>query len=115
MDILIIINDAPYATERPYNALRLATALAEDAETTVRIFLLGDGVSCGAPGPVPEGGHDIGWMLQRFLGNGGMVAACGTCMDQRGIATEQLLPGIRRSTMPELTAWVRSCDRSLVF
>lgn len=115
MDILIVINDAPHATERPYNALRLATSLAEDPEITVRVFLLGDGTHCAVPGPAPEGGHDIEWMLRRFLAGGRTVAACGTCLDQRGIVAEALIPGIRRSTLPELNAWIKSCGRSLVF
>ena len=50
MDFLLIVNDAPYATERPYNALRLATSLAEDPEAAVRLFFIGDGVSCAAAG-----------------------------------------------------------------
>ena len=115
MEILIVINDAPHATERPYNALRLATALAEDPETSVRLFLIGDGTYCAVPGPAPEGGHDIEWMLRRFLGGNGTVAACGTCLDQRGISAEALIAGVRRSTLQELNAWVKSCDRSLVF
>ena len=51
MNILIIINDAPYGTEKAYNALRLAMMLKkQNPELKVRIFLLADAVGCGLPG-----------------------------------------------------------------
>lgn len=47
---LLIINDPPYGTERAYNALRLARALVGKDGETVRIFLIGDAVSCARSG-----------------------------------------------------------------
>ncbi|MBS3771560.1 MAG: DsrE family protein, partial [Bacteroidales bacterium] len=45
MKILIVINDAPYGTEKAYNALRLANQLGkEHKDTEVRIFLMADAV-----------------------------------------------------------------------
>jgi uncharacterized protein involved in oxidation of intracellular sulfur len=35
MNYLIIINDPPYGTERSYNGLRLATALAKDEGASI--------------------------------------------------------------------------------
>lgn len=43
---LFILNDAPYGTERSYNALRLATSLAKTDGQTVRVFLMGDAAAC---------------------------------------------------------------------
>ena len=43
---LLIVNDAPYGNERPYNALRLALNLVKRPEIGVRVFLMGDGVTC---------------------------------------------------------------------
>jgi uncharacterized protein involved in oxidation of intracellular sulfur len=43
---LFIINDSPYGSERPYNALRLAMNLAKLPEACVQVFLMGDGVNC---------------------------------------------------------------------
>ncbi len=40
MEFLLIVNDAPYASERPYNALRLATSLAEDATLAAKQVLV---------------------------------------------------------------------------
>jgi len=53
MKILLILNDPPYGTERSYNGLRLAKALArKDAEVT--LFLMVDAVRCAkrAPGSI---------------------------------------------------------------
>ena len=56
MQTLFILNDAPYGTERSYNALRLAKALAKRDGESVRIFLMGDAVACAKAGQkVPEG------------------------------------------------------------
>ncbi len=49
MNTLIVLNEAPYGSERSYNGLRLATSLAGAGET-VRIFLFGDAVGCGKGG-----------------------------------------------------------------
>jgi len=40
---LFILNDPPYGTERSYNGLRLAYALAKREGEEVRVFLIGDG------------------------------------------------------------------------
>ena len=45
MKVLIIINDAPYGSERAYNALRLAGSLAKREGVEVCVFLVGDGAS----------------------------------------------------------------------
>jgi len=50
MTCLIIINDAPYGTEKSYNALRLAMTLQkEHPDTKVLIFLLANSVACAIP------------------------------------------------------------------
>jgi uncharacterized protein involved in oxidation of intracellular sulfur len=46
MNFLIVINDSAYGSERAFNALRLAGSLAKRDGADVRVFLLGDGVSC---------------------------------------------------------------------
>jgi uncharacterized protein involved in oxidation of intracellular sulfur len=63
-NILIILNDPPYGSERSYNGLRLAKALSnEDAHVTV--FLLADAVACAKQGQkVPRGFYSIELMLK---------------------------------------------------
>jgi uncharacterized protein involved in oxidation of intracellular sulfur len=114
MNALIIINDPPYGNERSYNGLRLAKALAA-ADATVTVFLIADAVSCAKRGQkVPQGFYNLELMLKSVL-RSGEVLACGTCMDARGLADEELIEGARRSTMPELAEHIISADKTLVF
>jgi uncharacterized protein involved in oxidation of intracellular sulfur len=47
---LFILNDAPYGTERSYNGLRLAGALAKREGAEVKVFLIGDAAACAKAG-----------------------------------------------------------------
>lgn len=112
---LFIVNDAPYGTERAYNALRLAGALTGKDDQQVRVFLMADAVACARAGQkVPEGYYNIQLMLARLLRKG-EVALCGTCMDARGLADADLIEGARRSTLAELAQWTIEADKVLVF
>lgn len=113
MNTLFILNDAPYGTERSYNALRLARALAKKEGEKVRVFLMGDAVACAKSGQkVPEGYYNAGDMVRMV---GGEVGLCGTCLDARGISADEVVEGARRSTMAELVGWTADADKVLVF
>jgi len=61
---LLILNDAPYGSERPYNALRLALTLLKQSAARVRIFLMADAVTCAIAGQeTPNGYYNIERML----------------------------------------------------
>ena len=67
MIITIIIQDPPYGSEKPWNALRLAQALSTE-ETQINIFLLGDGVGMAKTGQeVPSGYYNLSKMMNRLL------------------------------------------------
>jgi uncharacterized protein involved in oxidation of intracellular sulfur len=113
--ILFIINEGPYGSERAYNALRLAGALAGKEGQGVRVFLMADAVACAKSGQkVPEGYYNVQLMLGKVLRHG-ELALCGTCMDARGLAESEVLEGARRSTLAELAAWTADSDKVLVF
>lgn len=113
MKTLFILNDAPYGTERSYNALRLARALAKMDGEAVRVFLMGDSVASAKTGQkVPDGYYNAGDMVRMV---GGEVGLCGTCMDARGLGEEQIVEGARRSTLKELAEWTAAADKVLVF
>ena len=113
---LIVLNDAPYGSERVYNGLRLAGSLARRENLSFKVFLLGDAASAAkANQRVPAGYYNVQNMLTAVTKRGGEVAVCGTCMDARGIAPEELVEGAHRGTMDELTDWVTTSDRTLVF
>ena len=64
MKYLMILNDAPYGTERSYNGLRLARSLLKTGEAEVKMFLIGDAAACAKSGQkVPQGYYNIGDML----------------------------------------------------
>lgn len=116
MKALFVLNDAPYGSERIYNALRLAGALSKAEGSEVKVFLIGDAASCCKAGQkVPEGFYNIQAMLAKVVRNGAEVGVCGTCMDARGIAPEELASGMRRSTLDELAQWTQWADKVLVF
>jgi len=117
MKILFIINDAPYGTEKAYNALRMAMTLQkENSESEVNIFLMADAVSCALPNQnTPNGYYNIERMMKAVLNKGGKVKTCGTCAEARGIKNLQLIEGVEISNMPELTKWTVEADKVLSF
>lgn len=117
MNILIIINDPPYGTEKAYNALRLANQLLKKSpENEVNIFLLADAVICGmADQKTPDGYYNIGRMMRMFISKKGKVKACGTCMEARGITEPILLKGVERSTMEELAQLTMEAEKLITF
>ena len=114
MTTLIILNDPPYGTERSFNGLRLAKALSAKADDVV-VFLMADAVSCAKHGQkVPQGFYNLELMLNAVIRKG-RVLLCGTCMDARGLADDEVVNGANRSTMPELAELTLSADKVLVF
>ncbi len=116
MKTLIILNDPPYGTERSYNGLRLAHALAKHEGESVRVFLIGDGVGCAKQGQkTPNGYYNLERLLQGISGHGAEIGVCGSCIDARGIAETELTAGAARSNMEQLATWTTDADRVLVF
>ncbi len=117
MNILFIINRAPYGSEDPYNALRMAMSLQkEHPDVNVHIFLMADGVTCALSGQTtPQGYYNIERMLKAVIRRGGDVKACGSCVAARGIKDLALLEGVEVSTMSQLTQWTLEADKVLTF
>lgn len=117
MKILIVINDAPYGTEKAYNALRMAMTLQreyDDAE--VKIFLLADAVFCALPNQKTANGYyNIEKMVKSVIKKGGEFKACGGCSEARGISGLNLIEGVSLSNMKEFAAWTVECDKVMTF
>jgi len=112
---LLILNDAPYGNERPYNALRLALNLAKRPGASVRVFLMADAVSCAVAGQKTANGY---YNIERMLGSiarRGEIATCGTCQEARGIDPERFVEGVRTGSMDLLGDWTTEADQILVF
>lgn len=117
MNILIILNDAPYGNERSYNALRLAKSLTKHEPDELTLFLMADAVSCAKQGQNPPAGYyNIELMLKAVLRHqNSRVLLCGTCMDARGLKETDVVEGARRGDMEMLSAATFDADKVLVF
>jgi uncharacterized protein involved in oxidation of intracellular sulfur len=68
---LFILNDGPYGSERPYNALRHAMELSKDPDAAVRVFLVGDAVQCAVTGQeTHEGFYNVERMMSSLVRRG---------------------------------------------
>jgi uncharacterized protein involved in oxidation of intracellular sulfur len=117
MKHLILLNDPPYGTERSFNGLRMAHALAKnDPEGEITVFLMADAVLCAKSGQkTPEGYYNLERMIRRVLSARGRVLMCGSCMDARGLTVTDMMEGPTRSTMDELAQATLVADKVLVF
>lgn len=116
MTTLFILNDPAYGTERSYNGLRLAFALTRRDGERVRVFLIGDGVTCAKRGQkTPNGYYNLESMLKGITNRGAEVAVCGSCIDARGMTETDLAEGATRGSMEQLASWTSEAGRVLVF
>ena len=78
VNALLILNDPPYGTERSYNGLRLALALAKVEGTSVRVFLMGDAIGCAKRDQkTPDGYYNLERMLKGLTAKAVTIGACG--------------------------------------
>jgi len=115
--ILFILNEAPYGSEKTYNALRLAMALQKDQPgTEIRLFLMADAATAALPAQgTPQGYYNIERMLRSVLAKGAQLKLCGTCCEARGVKAVPLLEGAEVSTMSQLAQWTVESDKVLAF
>ena len=116
MQILVIVQDPPYGSERPYQALRMADALLKlDDELDLTVYLTADGVQCAKQGQkTPDGFYNIERMLKPVLRKG-MVVACRRCSEARGLTSEDLMPGVRIVRLAEAAMLVLEADKVLTY
>jgi uncharacterized protein involved in oxidation of intracellular sulfur len=114
--ILLVINGPAYGADETFNAVRLAAALSRRDDAEVKVFLMGDAVTCAVAGQkTPDGYYSLDRMLKGFVRHGGQIACCGTCLDARGLTENHLIDNAPRSTMEELAAWTVEADDVLTF
>lgn len=113
--ITIIINDAPYGIEKPWNAIRLAKALVS-IKQSVKIFLMGDAVVLAKKGQqTPTGYYNLAQMLGELIVLGAEVRVCGTCINSRGLKEEELVDGVMVGKMLDLARWVSESVKVITF
>lgn len=117
MKILIIINNAPYGTEKAYNAFRLAMQIQKDyEESQIDIFLMGDAVFCAIPNQnTPGGYYNIERMLKSVVLKNGQIKICTSCVEARGLKEMKFVEGAILSSMKELTKLTIESNKVLTF
>jgi uncharacterized protein involved in oxidation of intracellular sulfur len=116
VNVLVVCQGPAYGDERSYNGLRLAGSMAKREDTDVKVFLIGDAVTCAVAGQkLPDGYYHLDRMVTAAHRHGADVGCCGTCLDARGITAEQLVPATHRATLEDLTDWVLWADKTVTF
>ena len=116
MKILFLINDAPYGTEKFYNACRLAMQVQKDQGTDVFVFLMADAVTGALINQKPpQGYYNIERMVKSIISKGGKVKLCSGCIDTRGLAELKYIDGCLRSNMAELAQWSVEANKVFTF
>ncbi len=115
--ILITLGNPPYdGTDAAWNALRLVGQLHKDG-AMMRLFLMNDAVDLARESIKPPDGYfDLVQIVKELIAAGVAVRVCGTCQGRCGIAKgESYYPGANKSSMVELSEWVRTSDQVLTF
>ncbi len=115
MKILFLLNDAPYGSDKNYNALRTAMQLQkQDKSILLWIYLMSDSVNGALIGQKEKTGHyNIGEMLSNIMKQGGEVKLCTSCAESRGVTT--VILGAVLGTLPDLTKWIVESDKTMTF
>lgn len=115
--LMIIANEAPYGSEKTWNALRLAGAsTTSEIGMKVNVFLMRDSVAAAKKGQVtPEGYYNTEKMITDLVAKGVEIQCCGTCLKSRGITDTEIIPGAKRGTMMILAKWIKESDRVVSF
>jgi uncharacterized protein involved in oxidation of intracellular sulfur len=116
MNVLVICQGPAYGDEHSYNGLRVAGSLAKRDDIDVRVFLIGDGVTCAVAGQhVPNGYYHLDRMITAAGHHGTEIGCCSTCMDARAISDDQLTDPAHRASLEDLTDWVLWADKTVTF
>lgn len=81
MKYLVILNDAPYGSERTYQGLRLAGSLAKHEGVDLKVFLIGDAVTGAHHGQkLPSGHYNVQTMLSTLVHRDRPIGVCGAAL-----------------------------------
>jgi len=113
--LTIVIQDAPYGSEKAYNALRYASALLT-SKVAVNLFLLADAVGVAKRDQkTPTGYYNTAHMLSQLIAKGVKVRACATCSAARGLGQEEFVEGVEIGHMTDLAHWTKESDSVVTF
>ena len=114
--ITIIINNGS-GSMRSWNAIRLASGML-DANMEVKIILFDDAVFCAKKGQTPPEdleGQKLANKLTELTKLGVAIWTCGTCMQAKGMTTDELVEGVAETCMMDVCNSIKESDNVLVF
>jgi uncharacterized protein involved in oxidation of intracellular sulfur len=111
MKILFLLHDAPYGSDKNYNALR--TAIQLQKSISIFVYLMSDAVMCAANGQTAKQGYNISSMLDEIINAGGVIKICTSCAETRGLG--EPLTGAVLGNLTDLTNAIIEYDRVLTF
>ena len=116
MEILIILNDAPYGSERTFQGLRMADAMLKiEDEADVTVYMSNDAVLSAKKGQkTPDGYYNVERMLKPIIRRGTAVV-CRTCAEARGLGQEDLMDGVRLVTLGEAAEFALEAEKILTY
>ncbi len=82
----------------------------------MKVFLMGDAVSCAVAGQkTPNGYYNLERMIRAVAAKGAEIGCCSSCLDARGITDQFLAQGVCRSSLDQLTEWTVWADKVITF
>jgi len=106
MKIGIILETKEY--EKAWNAFRFATTAIRQKHEA-KVFLMGEAVECEG---LTHEKYNVDEQLKAFIGAGGEILACGTCLKSRQLDATEACP---MSTMVDCVHLVEWADKILTF
>ena len=115
-NILILVNAAPYGSERSLSALRIAATLSgHEEKPNVRLFFMSDsvGIALSGQSTAEKQTHEL--LLKEVIANGGKVLLCKTCVSARGLQNANWVEGVGIGVLDDLARWTLEADSTLSF
>lgn len=94
--------------EKAWNAFRFAATAKKQGHET-KVFLMGEAVECET---LTHQQFDVAGQLKEFIGAGGEILACGTCLKSRMMEGSEACP---ISTMIDCVKLVEWADKVITF
>lgn len=95
-------------SETVWNAFRFANFALKKGDE-IKIFLIGKGVECES---LNTDKFNVTEQIHSFIGNGGKIFACGSCLKIRHSEGSEICP---LSTMEDLYMIVKESDKTVTF
>ncbi len=106
MKIGIILETKEY--EKAWNAFRFAVTAKKQGHET-KVFLMGEAVECEG---LTHEKYNVDEQLKNYIGLGGEILACGTCLKSRQLVSTETCP---ISTMVDCVNVVVWADKMVTF